>query len=181
MPQNESPPEAAAPASGAAISDTAQVGVVAARRKLSSPWASHAWAPSAVLAASLPLAPWTLLTREEAVETYYAGASELRLYPGETGHYRDNLTSGRPSIWASLRLVAGEEYELGSVTADPYEGEAMAESMGNIVEALAMPAEVRAWIEAYVAAFHVERPFFKRKRHRHDPNALARRGPGDEA
>lgn len=157
------------------IPDRTPIGVVAQRRKLSNPWADHAWAPSAVLAAPPPLAPWTRMRAEERVETYYAGAAELRLYPGETAHYRDNLTSGRPSIWASLRPVVGEDHELGPVSADPYEGEAMAEAMGMVVEAVPMPAEIAAWIEAFVAAHHVERPFLKRQRDRADPDALGRR------
>ncbi len=36
---------------------------------------------------------------------------------------------------------------------------------------------IRGVIEAFVAEHHVERPFFKRKRDRADPEALARRGP----
>ena len=161
-----------------AVPDRAEIGVVAQRRRLDNPWADHAWAPAAVLEAALPVPAWTRLLAEERVETYYAGAAELRLYPGETAHYRDNLTSGRPSVWAALHPVAGEDHELGTVTVDPYEGESMAETMGILVEALPMPDAIRAWVEAYVAAHHVERPFLKRKRDRHDPNVLGRRRGG---
>jgi hypothetical protein len=38
-----------------------------------------------------------------------------------------------------------------------------------------MPAEVQAKVAAFFDAFHVERQFFKRKRDRADPNALAHR------
>jgi hypothetical protein len=40
-----------------------------------------------------------------------------------------------------------------------------------------MPADIRETIAAFVAAFHVERPFVKRQRARADPEALAKGAP----
>ena len=158
--------------------DRFEIGVVVAKRKLRGPWASHAWLPCAVLPAAAAAAPWTRLTASKDEETFYAGAFEVSLYPSETAHYRDNLTSGRPSLWVALRHVAGEDYEVAAVTANPYEGESMAEGIGEIVEAVPMPADIQAKIAEFFAAFHKERPFIKRKRDRADPEALARRKPG---
>jgi Protein of unknown function (DUF3305) len=155
-----------------------EVGVVVAKRKLRGPWASHAWLPCAVLAAAPAAAPWTRLSAEDGEETFYAGAFEVSLYPSETAHYRDNLTSGRPSLWVALRHVAGDDYEVAAVTANPYEGESMAEGIGEIVEAVPMPIHIQAIVAEFFAAFHQERPFIKRKRDRADPEALARRKPG---
>jgi hypothetical protein len=104
----------------------------------------------------------------------YAGPFEISLHSSETAHYRDNLASGRPALWVVLQPVAGDEYELAAVTADPYEGEALTQGNGEIVEAVAMPAEVQDRIATFVAAFHVERQFMKRKRDRADPEALAK-------
>jgi hypothetical protein len=44
-----------------------------------------------------------------------------------------------------------------------------------------MPEPVREVVEAFVAEHHVERPFYKRKRDRADPEALARRAPMQKA
>ncbi len=44
-----------------------------------------------------------------------------------------------------------------------------------------MPPSVAEVIASFVAEHHVERAFFKRKRDRSDPEALARRGRKDEA
>jgi hypothetical protein len=156
--------------------DRFEIGVIAAKRKLKSAWASHAWLPHSVLPAAPATAPWTRLAAEGEDEIFYAGAAELRLYPSETSHYRDNLGSGRPSLWVALREVAGDEHEVSTVTADPYEGEALAGAIGEIIEAVPMPAEIQAQVAAFVEAHHVERPFIKRKRDRADPEALARRG-----
>jgi hypothetical protein len=75
-----------------------------------------------------------------------------------------------------LRHVAGEEYEIAAVTANPYEGEAMAEGIGEIVEAVPMPPDIQAKVAEFFTAFHQERPFIKRKRDRANPEALARQG-----
>lgn len=159
--------------------DHFEIGILVARRRLKGPWASHVWLPVGALPAPAGAAPWTKLSETEDEATFYAGAYAVSLHPAETAHYRDNLVSGRPSLWVSLRSTGEETYEIASVTADPYEGEAMAEGIGEIVEAVPMPPEVQAWLLAFFEAFHVERRFEKRKRDRADPEALARRAPGD--
>ena len=151
-----------------------EVGVVVAKRKLKSPWASHVWLPHAVLPAAAAIPPWTRLGQDGDDETFYAGAAEVSLNPGSTGHYRDNLASGRPSLWIALRPAGGDDVEVAIVTADPYEGEALAEGVGETVEAVPMPADIQAKVAAFFEAFHVERTFVKRKRDRIDKEALAR-------
>jgi hypothetical protein len=150
------------------------VGIVVAKRKLSNPWADHAWLPAAALPAAPDMAPWTRLSANEREELFFAGSYELSFHRGETSHYRDNLVSGHPSLWVSLRPVGGDQHEIAAVTADPYEGESMAGAIGEIVEAVPMPPEVQAHLAAFVEAFHVERAFFKRKNKRADAEALAR-------
>jgi hypothetical protein len=155
-----------------------QVGVLIARRELKGPWADHVWAPYAVLPAAPAAARGTRLGGGPREEIVYAGAFDVSLHSAETAHYRDNLASGRPALWVVLQPVAGDEYEVATVTADPYEGEALTQGNGEVVEALPMPPEVQDRIAAFVAAFHVERPFVKRKRDRVDPEALAKSVPG---
>jgi len=109
---------------------------------------------------------------------FYAGAAEIELYRSETGNYRDNLNSGVPSIWISLKATGGEPpYQIATVTVDPAEGESLTEPGGGIAEAVTMPESVREAIAAFVSQYHVERVFHKRKRDRADPEAMARRGP----
>ena len=155
-----------------------EVGILVAKRKLKGPWASHAWLPCAALPAVPAASPWTPLSKNEQEEIFYAGAFEVALHPSETGHYRDNLASAHPSLWVALRHVAGEEYEVAAVTANPYEGESMAGGIGEIVEAVPMPLDIQSKVADFFAAFHQERPFLKRKQDRADPEALARRVVG---
>ena len=158
--------------------DRFEIGVIVTKRKLKGPWESYAWLPTAALPAAPAAAPWTRLTADDNAETFYAGSCEVFLHDSATSHYRDNLRSGNPSLWVSLRHQGGDDYELASVTADPYEGEALAGAIGEIVEPVPMPIEIQARVAAFFEAFHKERPFMKRKRDRADPEALARAATG---
>jgi len=152
------------------------LGIVARRRETQNRWAPVTWAPSAVLPAAPETSAWTRLAAEGSEETWYVGPATLSLHPGETAHYRDNLGSGRPSVWVALRK-AGERVEVAAVSVDPSEGEALAGDEALLLEALSMPPEVERLVAGFVAAFHVEREFYKRKRKPADPNAFDRRAP----
>ncbi len=152
------------------------VGVVVAKRRLKSAWGGHAWLPRAVLPGVPATPPWTRLAAGADEEVFYAGSFEVALHRSDTAHYRDNLAAEQPSLWVALRPVGFDEVEVATVTADPYEGEALADGIGEIVEAVPMPPEIQEKVAAFFAAHHVERPFVKRRRDRGDPEALARRG-----
>jgi hypothetical protein len=157
-----------------------ELGFVVAKRQLESPWATHSWHVGGVLAELPALADWTPMRHDAREELFFAGKASLSLHAGETAHYRDNLESPEPRLWVQLRPTLGiegdERVEIIAVTADPYEGEAMADS-GDVLESTRMPDAVAARLRAFFEAHHVERPFFKRKRDRQDPDSLGRRGP----
>jgi hypothetical protein len=154
------------------------VGVVVERSKAASRWIDFLWRPVAVLAGEPEATPWTVLSEDGEAVRFFAGKAEIALYRTETGYYRDNLTSGAPSLWVVLRPTGVEPpYQVAAVTADPNEGEAFTQVGDDLVEVLPMPEPVRVLIEAFVAEHHVERPFVKRKRDRADPDALAWRTP----
>ncbi len=155
--------------------ESIEIGVVVGKKPLKSKWATHAWVALAALPTAPDLKPWSRLPSNDGIEAYYAGSATADLHLRATGHNRDNLAAASPSIWVVLRPV-GDEVELVSATVDPYEGEALVENFGDIVEAVPMPAEVQERVQAFIDAFHVEQQFFKRKRDRADPNALAKRG-----
>ena len=161
------------------------VGVVVERRKAVSQWIDFTWRPVSVLAGQPDTAAWTVLSEKGDGALFYAGAVDIELHRTETGNYRDNLASAKPSLWVVLRPTNVEPpYEVFAVTADPAEGEAFTEAGNDLVEAVAMPDPIRDALDAFIAEHHVERQFFKRQRDRADPEALARRGPlregGDE-
>ena len=150
-----------------------RVGIVTMSRKPVSRWARRGFAPHEVLADLPATEPGTRLTPPGDVETYYAGDFAITLYSGETAHYRDNLIA-KPSLWVSMRPDVSTGVMI--VTADPYEGEALAGDIGFVVEAVPMPDAIREWIHGFIEMHHVEQVFEKRKRKRADPESVVRGG-----
>jgi hypothetical protein len=155
---------------------TMSVGIIVERRKASSQWIDYIWRPVAAGGVAQTKA-WTVLTQDGDVTTFYAGAAEVELFRSATSNYRDNL-AGDQSLWVILRPTESDPpYALFAVTADPAEGEACTETGTDLVEMVPLPDNVRKAMIDFVAEHHVEQPFFKRKRDRADPEAMARRDP----
>jgi Protein of unknown function (DUF3305) len=151
------------------------VGVVVERRKATSPWAEFVWRPVAVLAGLPETAPWTPLAVEGDITRFYAGAGEIELHRSEAENYRSNLTSSAPSVWVALQASERDPpYEVMALTVDPAEGEALTDSPQAIVDSVAMPQALCDLVAAFIAEYHIERVFEKRKRDRANPDALAR-------
>ena len=141
------------------------VGLIVERIEMSGPWIDHVWMPCQILTMVPEAAPWTPITSNPARTRYYAGAWPLTLHPASTGQYRDNLASGRPSLWVVMRPTGREPpVEIVAVTADTSEGEGYTETGTNVVETVAMPDEVAAIVAEFIAEHHVERVFEKRQR-----------------
>ena len=153
------------------------VGVVVKRQKAMSQWIDYTWRPVSVLVGEPATPPWTVLSSEGDSTMFYAGSASVMLYPGETSNYRDNL-AGDAALWVVLRPTETEPpYEIYAVTADPSEGEGFTAAGNDLVDYVPMPDSIREIVAAFVAEHHSEQPFFKRKRTRADPEALARRAP----
>ncbi len=61
---------------------------------------------------------------------------------------------------------AAHELELVGVTASPYEAQDHADTGEEIVEPVAMPPGLIAWVREFVERHHVDEAFVKRKRDR---------------
>ena len=86
------------------IRETVEISVIVERRALKdNRWADHVWMPVAAVAGAPAAAPWTVLHQTAEVTRFFAGGFELEFFGSETGMYRDNLQSGRPSLWIVLR------------------------------------------------------------------------------
>jgi hypothetical protein len=144
-----------------------QVGVAVERRKAASAWAEMLWRPISVFAGVPSAAPWTVISSQANVTTFYVGQAIIELHRTETDNYRSNLASGAPLLWVILRSThADPAFELLTVTADPAEGEAMTGAGNDLVETVPMAESIQAFVRAFVAEHHVERATFKRKRDR---------------
>jgi hypothetical protein len=157
------------------------VGVLVERSKSMNQWSEFYWRAAGVLPGQPETPAWTKLSDDGERATFYAGTAEIELYRTETTYYRSNLESGAPALWVALRAADSEPpFTISAVTADPAEGESLTETATDIVEQVPMPAVIQQAVADFVAEHHVEQPFVKRKRDRADPEALARRTPGEE-
>lgn len=155
------------------------VGVVVERHKATSPWLDFVWRPVSVLEGVPSAAPWTALSEDGEVTTFYAGPGMIELHRTETANYLSNLRSGAPTLWIVLRPTDMDPpYDVLAVTADPAEGEAMTEAGNDLVETVPMPSAIAEALETFLAEHHVERPFFKRQRDHGQPDSPARRKGG---
>jgi hypothetical protein len=152
------------------------VAVVVERRAAATQWAEHVWVPVAVLPGETSAAPWTVLREEKGLTAYIAGQTRVSFFSSETPNYKANLETGAPMLWVVLRpSAAAPGMELVAVLADPGEAEAMTTAGEDVIETVPMPGQIREALEDFVAAHHVERGFFKRKRDKADPEALGQR------
>ncbi len=166
---------------GTASSQRIAVGVVVERRKAKSPWADFVWRPAAVLPGRPEATPWTKLDGDSERTTLYAGMADILLFPSDTGQYRDNLASGAPSLWVVLRPTGAEPpFEIVTVTANPSEGESHTVADSDLVDFVPMPETIRESVQAFIVAYPADDTFYKRTRTENDPEALARRRPGDK-
>lgn len=149
------------------------LGVVLERRALDNPWHSHAWRPVAVIPGAAPLDPggsWSLLRSGDGWDRFHAGTLKLELFPRETEGYRTNLSQEPPRLFVVLRSQdeadSPHDFVPFLVTACPYEAQDYLDSGDDIVEPVAMPDAVIAFVQDYVDRHHVDEPFHKRKRKR---------------
>jgi hypothetical protein len=151
------------------------VGVLARRRAPATVWGAPRLEPVALVPpphADGFEATWPGPPEGADSAAAWLGLHPLRLHSGDTGHFRDNLGSGRPSVWVALAEACDPaRAAVRMVTADPYEGEAVAGDDALLVEALPMPDWIAEAVARFVAAHHVEIPFEKRRRSPAAPEA----------
>ena len=165
--------------------ETLPLGVVLERRRSDNPWVDHSWCPVAVLPgapARDPKGDWPVLREGDGWARYHAGTLPLELFPRETEGYKVNLAQEPPRVFVVLRgaedAECAHEVVPFHVTVCPYEAQDYLDSGEEIVEGVAMPPDVVAFVQAYVDRHHVDEPFYKRKR---KPHAADRAGFGRPA
>ena len=153
------------------------VGITIERIRAQSPWIDFVWQPQSVLVGLPDALPWTRLSGDDERASFYAGSAAIELHRGDAGSYRENLL-GDGRLWVVLEPSESDPpYALLRVTADPSEGEAYAAAGVYLVDSVPMPEIVHDAVVQFVEEHYVTQTFFKRKRDRADPNALARRVP----
>jgi hypothetical protein len=145
------------------------LGVVVERRELDNRWQRWTWRPVAVIPGAPPVEAWRELMRGDRFVRWHAATLPLELHRAETEAYRVNLAGRSPAIYVVLRRIQPSERTADNemcpfaVTASPYDAEGYMEG-DDLVEAVAMPDGLIAWVQAFIERHHVDQPFVKRKR-----------------
>lgn len=156
------------------------VGVVVRRSPGVTRWAPYAWKAVSVLPGAGP-GGWKELRRDGDVTEYHAGTADLVLHRAETEGYLVALNARVPTLWAILRRADGAEGrpDLVAVTASAYAAQDHTDNSEDIVEPVAMPEGLAAWVAAFVARHHRDEAFVKRRRQPHHDGAAHEDGVGD--
>lgn len=159
--------------------DTMPVGVVLRRTPGVTRWAAWVWKAVDVLPGA-GQADWRVLREEGDVTFYHAATPTLELHGSDTEAYLHGLNSVTPSLYAVMRETGDATRPLDMVllTASPYEAQDYADNGEDIIEKIAMPPAIHAWVSDFVDTHHREEVFKKRKRDKKDIG-LVEDGIGD--
>jgi len=142
------------------------VGVGVERRPGVTRWARTVFAPVAVLPGAGP-ADWRLLRQEGAVAQFHAATVTMELHRAEAEAYRTALAMTPPGVFVVLRTCEGPHgVRVHAVTASPFEAQDYGDTGDEIVEPVAMPQGLVAFVRDFCAAHHRGTPFVKRQRDR---------------
>lgn len=142
------------------------IGVVVRRTPGVTRWAKYAWRASDVLPGA-GLADWKVLRTEGDITEYHAATVPLTLYVSDAEAYAHELMTREPSVYAILRPNEGSTdlpWTVALVTASPYEAQDYCDSAEELVEKIAMPEGLHAWIADFVETYYEEEAFVKRRR-----------------
>ena len=159
-----------ASAAAARNSERLRVGIVLARRRIAHPWQEFTWRGAAVIPGARDIAAPILLAEGEGTQHYHVATLDIEVFPSETEGYRYNLSQDRPAVYALWRNESGDPAalpELFHVTVCPYEAQDYQDGADVVVEGIEMPDVVSHWLRSYVARYHVEEPFEKRRQKPH--------------
>ena len=150
------------------------VGVVIAREPIDHPWQDFRWRPVEELIGRPELALGDTIAETEQQTQFFGGSFTIELHRKETSGYLVNLENAPPVVYIVLREAEDDDPDdalpvvVETVTVTPFEAQDFLDSGEDMVEPLAMPKPLVAWLERFVATHHEEEVFIKRKRDKLD-------------
>jgi len=147
------------------------IGVVVEKRKSSHPWADWNWKTVAVFidAEFAEREPFRL-SQGDDYQQYHVGTVPLVLHRKDTEALRLNLMLSEPELYVVLRedeeSTAEIPYLPFLVTASSYDAQDFTDAGDDLIDKVAMPEAVAAFVQAFVEQHHVEEEFKKRRRDR---------------
>jgi hypothetical protein len=151
--------------------ESMNIGVVLEHRELDNRWSDFTWRLASVIPGAPEIDDWVEIGRGADWVQYHAATLPLEIFRKETEGYKHNLSLDPPSIYVVLQDDDEGDHDviphLASVC--PYEAQDYLDSGEVVVDSVAMPEPVMAWLAAFIDKHHVDEPFKKRKRSDFDP------------
>ena len=144
---------------------TIPLAIVMQRRALNNRWQSEAWEPLGIVANHAGAGEPTLLVEEGGNAQWLHPGFELKLFRDETEGYYLNVSSNEPRIFVMWRLEEAQgvdEFGVPKFVTVSYNEAGRLMDGGEQVDTVAMPAEIMAWVGAYVEEHY--RPEQKKRR-----------------
>jgi len=165
----------------AAITQTIDIAIVIERRDVDHPWKDHDWTAVAVQTDVAVLGDdgaWHEIGHGDGWVRYLTAPMTLEVFGRETEGYKYNLSNDTPSVYVVWRADDDSPAAMSPfiATVSPYEAQSYLDGDEDLVEAVPMPADVAAWLAAFIESHHVDEPFHKRKRKRHIEDEPPRQG-----
>ncbi|SMX26261.1 hypothetical protein TRP8649_00334 [Pelagimonas phthalicica] len=143
---------------------TMPLGIVLQRAPGVTRWVPWVWRAVAVLPGAGP-AEFREIRRDGDITEVHAATLTLELHGAETEAYVHGLRAQVPCVYVVMREGAGDDpFDMVLVTASPYEAQDYADSGEEVIEKIAMPPALLAFVSDFVDEFHVEEEFKKRRR-----------------
>lgn len=144
------------------------VGVIVSREDADNPWQDFVWRAAGIVIGADHGDGWRELNREPGAVRYYAGTCDLEVFRKETEAYQVNLNNRQPVVYIVMREAEEENpdrpIEVHLVTVSAYEAQDYLDSGEEIVDTIAMPDTLVAWLQRFIDRHHVDEKFVKRKR-----------------
>ena len=147
-------------------SQTIPLGIVVRKSPGMTRWAKWVWRVVDILPGAGP-ADWTVLRDEAEVTEYHAATVPLSLYVSDTEAYLHEMSTRAPSVYIVLSPDESRQdrpWKVMLATASPYEAQDYCDSAEEVVEKVAMPQGLEAWVRDFVEQFHQDEVFVKRRR-----------------
>jgi hypothetical protein len=117
--------------------------------------------------------PARLLEQTPSMMRWLGEPSRLDLHRTDVDAYVYNLTSPQPSIFSVAQemeepVAGGLKWRTHLITMSSYEAEEYMSGDDAMIGKIALPVDIREWLEAFVALHYKETEFKKRRRDRLD-------------
>jgi hypothetical protein len=132
------------------------IAVMMQRRAIKHRWANDAWAAVGVVPNRGNLPPVHVLSESADRDYYLVSGLSLELYTDENEGYYENAMAPESKVFVLWRMENGRAMPVRA-SVSYLEGTRMFDS-GETADGVLMPAEIQAWLNAYLNEHYQPRP-----------------------